>query len=240
MSISKSDTIGCSFLHGLLLSTLSALILQGAATAQQPATGQIRTLDLGSDCRLEVLYLPPGDFLMGSTAKERAWATGIEGGATPGTERETYEGEARPMKIRQGFWMARTEVSVAQFRRFAEETGYLTDAERPGGKTQCFNPQWKGYQLTTSVVHPWEPRAGKSWRDPNWKVPLPEHFRVVFGSWADARAFCRWLYEREQAAGRLPEGLEYRLPTDAEWEYACRGGRPRANFWWGDELEDGA
>ena len=240
MSISKSDTMGCSFLHGLLLSTLSALILQGAATAQQPATGQIRTLDLGSDCRLEVLYLPPGDFLMGSTAKERAWATGIEGGATPGTERETYEGEARPMKIRQGFWMARTEVSVAQFRRFAEETGYLTDAERPGGKTQCFNPQWKGYQLTTSVVHPWEPMAGKSWRDPNWQFPQQENFPVVCVSWADARAFCRWLNEREQAAGRLPEGLEYRLPTDAEWEYACRGGRPRANFWWGDELEDGA
>ena len=100
-----------------------------------------------------------------------------------------------------------------EFRRFAEDTGYLTDAERPGGKTQCFNPAWKGYQLTTSVVHPWEPMAGKSWRDPNWQFPQQENFPVVCVSWADARAFCSWLNTREKAAGRLPEGLEYRLPT---------------------------
>jgi sulfatase modifying factor 1 len=209
------------------------------AIAHEPATGTVKVVDLGAGSRLELLFLPPGDFMMGSTAEEKAWATGIEGGATPGTERERYEGEARPARIRHGLWMGRTEVSVGQFRRFVQDTGYVTDAERPGGKTQCFDPAWTGYRLTNGVVHPWEPMEGKSWRDPNWQFPQRDDFPVVCVSWADGRAFCRWLTERERAAGRLPDGLEYRLPTDAEWEYACRGGRPRGYFWWGDELEEG-
>ncbi|MFM7057298.1 MAG: SUMF1/EgtB/PvdO family nonheme iron enzyme, partial [Planctomycetota bacterium] len=127
-------------------------MLSADAFSQEPSQGQVRTVDLGDDVRLEVLYLPPGEFMMGSTPEERAWATGIEGGATPGTTRESFEGEARLTRIRQGLWMARTEVSVGQFRRFVEDSGYVTDAEKPGGKTQCFDPAWTGYKLTTSVV----------------------------------------------------------------------------------------
>ena len=82
---------------------------------------------------LEVVYIPPGEFMMGSTPEEKAWATGIEGGATPGTSREKPEGEPRVTCVKNGFWMGRTEVSVGQFRRFVEETGYVSDAEKPGG-----------------------------------------------------------------------------------------------------------
>jgi formylglycine-generating enzyme required for sulfatase activity len=176
---------------------------------------------------------------MGSTPEEKAWAVGPEGGWIPGTGREKPEGDPRPARIKQGFWMGRTEVSVGQFRRFVEETGYVTDAEKPGGWTQCFDPQWDGYHFTTQVVHPWERMPGKSWRDPNWSFPNLDVYPVVCVSWDDDRAFCKWLTKREREAGRLPEGLEYRLPTEAEWEYACRGGRPRAFFWWGNELEEG-
>jgi formylglycine-generating enzyme required for sulfatase activity len=224
--------------HSLAVAMLLAG-LDSQCTAQQPVQGQVKLLHLGKDVRMEVLYLPPGEFLMGSTAEERAWATGIEGGATPGTERESYEGDARPVRIKQGLWMGRTEVSAGQFRRFVEETGYVTDAEKSGGKTQCFDPAWTGYQLTTDVVHPWTPMPGKSWKDPNWAFPGQDDFPVVCVSWNDGRAFCQWLTQRERAAGRLGDDLEYRLPTDAEWEYACRGGQPRAAFWWGNELEDG-
>ena len=209
--------------------------------ADEPKQGTIRRVDFGGGVSLEVVYLLPGKFLMGSTPEEKAWATGIEGGAQPGTERESYEGEQpRPMSVKNGFWMGRTEVSVGQFRRFVEESGYVTDAEKPGGKTQCFNPRWDGYHFSTKVVHPWEPMPGKSWRDPNFAFPLKDHHPVVCVSWNDGRGFCKWLTQRERDAGRLPGGLEYRLPTEIEWEYACRGGSNGSHyFWWGNELHDG-
>lgn len=208
------------------------------ATAADPANKpQEMLLDLGDDVKLELVAIEPGEFMMGSTPEERAWATGIEGGATPGTDRESFEGEARPMRVRDLFWMGRTEVSVGQFRRFVEETGYVSDAEKPGGRTQVFDPEWKISGL--APPHPWISVEGKSWRDPNFGFPLRDCYPVVCVSWNDGRAFAAWLTEREQAAGRLPDGLVYRLPTEAEWEYACRGGRESTYFWWGNDLADG-
>src|SRR5690606_41015167 len=55
---------------------------------------QSKVIDLGDNVSLEVVYIPPGKFKMGSTPEEKAWATSQEGGATPGTDRESYEGEA--------------------------------------------------------------------------------------------------------------------------------------------------
>lgn len=197
-------------------------------------------VDLGGGVTIDLVFIQPGEFMMGSTAEEKAWATGIEGGATPGTSREKPEGEPRLTRVRHGFWMGRTEVSVGQFRRFVEESGYVTDAEKTSGETQCFDPSWDGYHLTTKVVHPWKPMKGKSWRDPNWAFPNRDVFPVVCVSWNDGRAFSDWLTKRERTAGRLPDGIEYRLPTEAEWEYSCRGGSKESRyFWWGNEIEDG-
>ena len=234
---------------GLMALLSSQSMTGGRATAQGNGNGlrsdavrsnqnTVKKLDLGGGVFLEVLYIPPGQFKMGSTAAEKAWATGIEGGATPGTVRESYEGEhPRAMRVKDGFWMGRTEVSVGQFKRFVEETGYITDAEKPGGKTQVFDPEWK---ITAKAPpHPWISVSGKSWRDPNFGFPLRNDYPVVCVSWNDGRAFCEWLTKRERAAGRLPEGLEYRLPTEAEWEYAARGGLEGTYFWWGSDLSDG-
>ena len=123
---------------------------------------------------------------------------------------------------------------MGQVSRYAEERGYVTDAEKPGGWTQCFDPEWDGYHFTTGVVNPWKRMPGKSWRDPNWAFPNLDGYPVVCVSWNDDRSFCKWLTDRERKAGRLPEGLEYRLPTEAEWEYACRAGSKTA-YSFGDD-----
>lgn len=215
---------------GFLLATL--------AGAQEPTKGAVKRVELGGDAALEVIYIPPGKFIMGSTPEEKAWATGIEGGATPGTIREKYEGEPRPMQVKNGFWMGRTEVTVGQFRRFAEESGYVSDAEKPGGLTQVFDQEWA--ISGESPPYPWKSVGGKSWRDPGFGLPLLSNYPVVCVSWNDGRAFAKWLTERERRAGRLPAGLEYRLPTEAEWEYAGRGGSQQSHyFWWGNEFKDG-
>ncbi len=204
----------------------------------QSGPGAAKNVSLGNDVSLEVVYIPPGQFKMGSTPEEKAWATGVEGGATPGTERESYEGVApRLMRVKDGFWIGRTEVTVGQFRRFVEETKYVSDAEKPGGETQVFDPNWK---ITAKAPpHPWISVPGKSWKDPNFGFPLLDTYPVVCVSWNDGKAFCEWLTKKEKAAGRLPAGMEYRLPTEAEWEYAARGNDRSYAFWWGDDLSDG-
>jgi formylglycine-generating enzyme required for sulfatase activity len=231
---------GPSALVGLCACCLLLNAAAGLAN-DPPVQGDVTRVDLGDGVGLEVVFIPPGDFLMGSSQAEKAWATGIEGGATPGTTRESFEGERpRPTRVPRGFWMGRTEVTVGQFRRFATDSGYVTDAERPGGATQVFDPEWDGYHLTTTIVHPWKSVQGKSWRDPDWAFPNRDDFPVVCVSYNDMKAFCRWLTGRARKAGRLPEDLEYRLPTEAEWEYACRGGSEESlAFWWGNELEQG-
>lgn len=239
--------VGCSDIGGRLLPAASFAVtlslVAGLLSAINPlsaAEPESKVVSLGGDVSLELVALPPGEFLMGSTAEEKAWATGIEGGAAPGTSREGFEGEPRLTKVKEAFWIGRTEVSMGQFRRFCEESGYVSDGEKPGGAPHCFDPAWDGYHLTTEVVNPWKATEGKSWRDPGFPHPLREDFPVVCVSWNDARAFGEWLTERESKAGRLPEGLIYRLPTEAEWEYACRGGsKGSLAFWWGNEIEDG-
>lgn len=208
--------------------------------AAEPAKGDARQFDLGKDARLEVVYIPPGAFTMGSTAAEKQWATGIEGGAQAGTVREEYEGEPRPMRVGQGFWMGRTEVTRGQFRRFVEETGYVTDAEKPGGMTQVFDHTWDRYYHASGIKHPWKSVPGKSWRDPGFGIPLTDDLPVVCISYQDMLAFCRWLDQRARKASRFPDGMEIRLPTEAEWAYACRGGSKGSHyFWWGDDFMEG-
>src|SRR5688500_17026756 len=88
---------------------------KGDRTSVPDKVEETKRVSLGNDVTMELVYVPAGQFKMGSTPEEKAWATSRVGGAQPGTDRESYEGEApRSMQVKDGFWMGRTEVTVGQ------------------------------------------------------------------------------------------------------------------------------
>jgi formylglycine-generating enzyme required for sulfatase activity len=122
------------------------------------------------------------------------------------------DGPVHPVVLTKPFYLATTEVTVAQFRGFVEAKGYKTSAEgKPDGSV--------GWDPTPPKDRP---RAVATFRDGdefNWKHPgfeQADDHPVVGVSFADAKAFCDWLSKKEK--------VTYRLPTEAEWEYAARAG----------------
>jgi formylglycine-generating enzyme required for sulfatase activity len=124
---------------------------------------------------------------------------------TRGTDAGDWEERpAQIIRFRAPFRMGKTEITVRQFRVFVDATAYVTDAERQGWAWDSnFRPrQWS------------QKKPGLSWKNTGFGQ-TGEH-PVTAVSWNDAAAFCRWL---SKEAGR-----RIRLPSEAEWEYACRSG----------------
>ncbi len=136
---------------------------------EPPAPGKNITVSLSDMVDLDLNWIEPGTFTMGSSKDELGRDND-----------ERWENEVQhQVTLTQGYWMGRYEVTQAQYESIMGE-----------------NPsRFKGDDLPVENV-----------------------------SWFDARDFCAKLTEREHAEGRLPEGYEYVLPTEAQWEYACRAG----------------
>jgi formylglycine-generating enzyme required for sulfatase activity len=140
---------------------------------------------------------------------------------------EDGEGPARRVTI-DAFDISKTTVTNAQFDAFVRASGYVTDAERRG-RSYVFWLQLpdKADRLASAGpgIQWWIDVEGASWREPEGRgssVSGRACHPVVHVSWNDARAYCRW-------AGT-------RLPSEAEWECAARGGLHQARYPWGDEL----
>lgn len=158
---------------------------------------------------IDLVLVPPGQFRRGTTAAQIEFLTEHAGEAAGTLDAETPVHE---VTLTRPIYLSRTEVTVAQFRQFAEATGHVTIAEREGG----YGLEPSGWTLSTRY----------SFRDTG-RQPLTDEHPAVSITWHDAVAFCEWLCEREGRAG------SFRLPTEAEWEYACRAGS--AGLWsWGD------
>jgi sulfatase modifying factor 1 len=185
----------------------------GAADQPRP----IRPAIVRNSIGMALVKIASGEFLMGGQERPEDLCA-----AFPEMERKPdyFENEYPQHRVRisRDFLIGQYEVTVGQFQQFVSATGYVTQAENDG------QGGW-GY----------EPKIGKcvgrrpefTWR--NVGFPQTDDHPVVNVTWNDAVAFCNWLSRRE--------GKRYRLPSDAEWEYACRAGTS-ARFFHGDNPQD--
>lgn len=143
----------------------------------------------------------------GSQGPEMVW---IEGGEfSMGDIQGSGDEDEQPVHsvLVNRFAMGRYEVTVGEFRRFVEDTGYQTDAEK---QNSCYS--WVGDD------------SKKNWH--NLGFSQNDTHPVVCVSWNDATAYTKWLTEKT--------GHQYRLPTEAEWEYAARAGIATSRYWGND------
>ncbi len=144
--------------------------------------------------------IPVGFFRMGSPDTE------------PG--RTKTEGPQRDLSFARGFALARSEISVLEFRAFVDATGYLTDAEKQG--VSAIYDEKTGRMSKAKRMNWRRSYNGSRGRDSD---------PVVHVSWGDAKAYVGWLTQQT--------GKTYRLPTEAEFEYVLRAGS-QGPFPWGD------
>lgn len=150
---------------------------------------------------MEFRLIEPGSFFMGS-------------------DNGRYdEKPAHKVFITEPYYLGANEVTVGQFRKFVEDTGYKTVAEDKDNSGWIVfmsgeNTSADWYRAKLSQQEKEQRIAEINWQNPDYEQ-TDEH-PVVVVNIDDARAFCEWLSEKE--------GVRYRLPTEAEWEYACRAG----------------
>lgn len=165
---------------------------------------------------MKMVRIPVGAFVMGSSEADIAWAmTNLAQGQPLSLENEY---PFHKVRITRPFYLSGTEVTVEQFKAFVDETGYVTDAEDQGGG-----------QVYDTKDNRFAQKAGTSWNNPGWTVTHDQPVTMV--SYDDAQAFVEWLTAKEK--------LPYKLPTEAQWESAARGGLPMATFPWGETPVDG-
>ena len=125
---------------------------------------------------------------------------------SPDLDNDAEDDEKPPHRVRitRPFYLGVTEVTRGQFRRFVDDAGYQTEGESDGKGGSGWNEEARKFEQDPKYT----------WQSPGFEQ-TDEH-PVLNVTWNDAVAFCQWLSRKE--------GKTYRLPTEAEWEYACRAG----------------
>ncbi len=167
---------------------------------------------------MKLVSIPAGEFQMGSQETAEELARAFEAYGKPKADFFRDEHPWHRVRITKPFYLGVYEVTVGQFGKFVSDSGYKTDAER--------NKDFEGAFGFNAATGEFEQNKGYSWRQVGF--PQGDDHPVVNVSHNDAVAFCAWLSRKE--------GQPYRLPTEAEWEYACRAGTT-TRYYHGDDPE---
>ena len=184
-----------------------------ATSVQATPSSAAPPVELVDSLGIRFVLVPAGEFTMGSEESVEALAA-----AYPDLERRRFEelGDEAPahrVRITRPFYLGQHEVTVGQFRRFLERSGYVPESVADGTGGYGYDPAYDPSKSARGDAFAGrDPRY--SWRDPGF--PQGDDHPVVNVTWNDAAAMARWLSQAENAT--------YRLPTEAEWEYACRAG----------------
>jgi formylglycine-generating enzyme required for sulfatase activity len=174
-----------------------------------PQHGRPWKLHLSDHTTLDLAWIPAGTFLLGSPASEPL--------------RKADEGPQTQVTLTKGFWLGQTMVTIGQWKSVMgrDVRGQLSHMLHDdtlydlGGKRQAVR-DFMGFSREA---------------DPGqYLANVDDSLPMYFVSWNDAMAFCKKLNELERASGRLPKGYEFNLPTEAQWEYACRAGTTNATY----------
>jgi formylglycine-generating enzyme required for sulfatase activity len=138
----------------------------------------------------------------------------LMGSAESDDGHDDNEAPQRRVAVERAFAMGLREVTVAQFRDFIRQSAYRTEAERAGSSS-----------VWDDTLGRLTEREGVNWQFDYAGRPAADNLPVVHVSWQDAQEYLRWL---SRATGQ-----RYRLPSEAEFEYALRAGT-RSNYWWGE------
>ncbi len=201
---------------GLMASTAALAHERGSAQRKPLPPLERNSLDM------QFRRLPAGSFWMGSEESPARLAHDYPELNVERFGKLQDEGPVHQVRISKPFWMGVHEVTVGQFRRFVEASGYVPESIADGSGAYGYNAQYD--PATSPRKDAFEGRLPRySWREPGF--PQGEDHPVVNVTWADAQAMAAWLSRTE--------GRRYRLPTEAEWEYAARAGT-RSRYHSGD------
>jgi len=175
---------------------------------EHPVEGKVWNVPLSANTALPMVWIAPGAFMMGSPASEKG--------------RKADESPQTTVTLTKGYWLGNTEVTIGQWKAVTGLSIRDKVLKMLHDKT-LYDFEGKKQRIRDFM--------GFDQNDPD-KIMAneDEQLPMYFISWNEAMDFCRKLTEQERAKGRLPAGYEYTLPTEAQWEYACRAGTTGPTF----------